>query len=292
MKKMKFAAIALLMAGSLSACGGSANTPKAKLETKADSVSYAIGLANFPPQLRSMLIQQLDGDSTAINELLKGVNDGFAKTSTKDKAYAMGLNLGQSFNSDMIKQISSQMFQDEDAGVLNSANFLSAFVTLAKGETPAFEDANEYLEANIPLLQEEISNSKFGDFKAENEKFLTENANNEGIETTESGLQYRIITEGEGEIIEEGQTVKVHYEGKLIDGTVFDSSYDRGEPAEFQTNSVVKGFKEALELMKPGAKWEVFIPQELGYGANATGDKIKPYSTLIFTIEVIEVVAK
>lgn len=292
MKKIKHAALAVLIAGGLSACGGSANAPKASLETKADSVSYAIGLANFPPQMRSMLIQQLDGDSTMIDVLIKGVYDGYAKSSPKDKAYAMGVNMGQSFSSDMVKQISAQMFQDEEAGVLNGANFLDVFIARAKDQAPALDiDPNEYLEENIPLLQEEIMNAKFGSVKEDNEKFLTENASKEGVQTTESGLQYKVITEGSGETIKEDQTIKLHYEGTLIDGTVFDSSYERDEPAQFNgTNGLVKGFKEALELMKVGSKYEVYIPQDLGYGAQPSGDVIKPYSTLIFTIEVLEIV--
>lgn len=282
MKNLKLAVIALAAAGGLSACTSGVTAQKASFVTTADSVSYAIGLANFPPQLRSMLIQQF-GDSTLIDDMIKGVQEGFTKTSEKEKAYAMGYNLGQSIATDMTKQIHNQMFQDENAKVLNSANFLSAFIDLAKGNTPIIADANEYLKENLPKLQEEVLQEKHGAYKKENEDFLTENAKKEGIITTESGLQYKVLQEGTGETIKEDQTVQLSYEGKLIDGTVFDSN----ENAEFNgTNGLVKGFKEALEMMNVGSKYEVYIPQELAYGTNPAGDKIKPYSTLVFTIEI------
>jgi len=126
--------------------------------------------------------------------------------------------------------------------------------------------------------------------KAEGEKFLAENKNKEGVQTTESGLQYIVLKEGTGAQPTADSKVKVHYHGTLIDGTVFDSSVDRGEPAEFGVNQVIKGWTEGLQLMKEGAKYKFFIPQDLAYGANPRpGGAIKPYSTLIFDVELLEV---
>lgn len=119
--------------------------------------------------------------------------------------------------------------------------------------------------------------------------FLEGNKNKEGVVTTESGLQYRIIQEGSGKSPLATDKVKVHYEGKLLDGTVFDSSKERGEPAEFNVDQVIKGWTEALQLMKEGSIYELFIPSELAYGPRAAGANIKPHSTLIFEVELIEV---
>ena len=118
-------------------------------------------------------------------------------------------------------------------------------------------------------------------------KFLAENKTKEGVVTTPSGLQYKIITKGTGEIPADSSKVKVNYKGTLIDGTEFDSSYKRKEPATFRANQVIKGWTEALTMMPVGSKWELYIPQELAYGARETGGQIKPFSTLIFEVELV-----
>lgn len=135
-------------------------------------------------------------------------------------------------------------------------------------------------EAQKEIEQKAVSN------RAAGEAFLAENAKKEGVKTTPSGLQYKVITEGVGKSPAATDTVSVHYEGKLIDGTVFDSSYKRGEPAEFPLNAVIPGWTEGLQLMKPGAKYELYIPSDLAYGE--TGNpSIEPNSVLIFTIELL-----
>ena len=128
---------------------------------------------------------------------------------------------------------------------------------------------------------------KYADNKAAGEKFLAENKTKEGVVTTPSGLQYKIITKGTGEIPADSSKVKVNYKGTLIDGTEFDSSYKRKEPATFRANQVIKGWTEALTMMPVGSKWELYIPQELAYGARETGGQIKPFSTLIFEVELV-----
>lgn len=128
--------------------------------------------------------------------------------------------------------------------------------------------------------------------KAKGDAFLAENAKQKGIIKTASGLQYRIITKGKGAIPTKDDKVKVHYEGKTIEGTVFDSSIKRGEPTEFGVTQVIKGWTEVLQLMPVGSKWEVFIPSELAYGERGAGQDIKPNEALIFTIELIDIVKK
>lgn len=124
---------------------------------------------------------------------------------------------------------------------------------------------------------------------AEGEKFLTENKKQKGVVTLPSGLQYRIIKEGKGTAPKATDTVVTHYRGKLINGTEFDSSYSRGEPAKFAVNGVIPGWVEALQLMKPGAKWELFVPANLAYGENGVGQLIGPNSTLVFEVELLNV---
>jgi FKBP-type peptidyl-prolyl cis-trans isomerase FklB len=127
--------------------------------------------------------------------------------------------------------------------------------------------------------------------KAEGEKFLADNKKKEGIKTTASGLQYKVIKDGTGKTPKATDTVSTHYRGTLISGKEFDSSYKRGEPAEFPVNGVIKGWTEALQLMKEGAKWQLFIPSELAYGERGAGQDIGPNSTLIFDIELLSVKA-
>ncbi|GAA3563629.1 FKBP-type peptidyl-prolyl cis-trans isomerase [Snuella lapsa] len=126
--------------------------------------------------------------------------------------------------------------------------------------------------------------------KAEGEKFLEENMTKDGVVTTASGLQYIVLKEGDGEKPEAASKVKVHYHGTLIDGTVFDSSVDRGEPSQFGVGQVIKGWTEGLQLMSVGSKYKFFVPQELAYGYQQRGAKIKPFSTLIFEVELLEIV--
>jgi len=124
---------------------------------------------------------------------------------------------------------------------------------------------------------------------ADGQKYLDENREREGVNSTESGLQFRVITQGEGAIPARKDRVRVHYTGKLIDGTVFDSSVMRGEPAEFPVSGVIPGWIEALTLMPVGSKWELTIPQNLAYGERGAGASIPPFSTLVFEVELLEI---
>ncbi|TQV81047.1 FKBP-type peptidyl-prolyl cis-trans isomerase [Aliikangiella coralliicola] len=124
----------------------------------------------------------------------------------------------------------------------------------------------------------------------EGEKFLAENATKDGVTVTESGLQYEVINEGSGEKPSATSTVRTHYHGTLIDGTVFDSSYERGQPAEFAVNGVIPGWTEALQMMTVGSKWKLSIPYQLAYGERGAGAAIGPYSTLVFDVELLEIV--
>jgi FKBP-type peptidyl-prolyl cis-trans isomerase FklB len=149
-------------------------------------------------------------------------------------------------------------------------------------------EATAYSTIHEEAIKAKAMEEKYGENKAAGEKFLEENKTKEGVQTTESGLQYKIIKAGKGAIPTENSTVKVNYKGTLIDGTEFDSSYKRNAPATFKANQVIKGWTEALTMMPVGSKWELYIPQELAYGSRNAG-QIKPFSTLIFEVELIDV---
>ena len=147
----------------------------------------------------------------------------------------------------------------------------------------AFEEIHKRIEAK----QKTEAAARVG----EGEKFLAENGQREGITTTESGLQYEVLTEGTGEKPTAESTVKTHYHGSLLNGQVFDSSVERGEPATFPVNRVIAGWTEALQLMPVGSKWRLYVPQNLAYGAQGAGGAIGPYETLIFEVELIDIEA-
>lgn len=158
----------------------------------------------------------------------------------------------------------------------------------------ALQVSGEDINAAFGEIQKRMDAKKAeeaGDQAGEGEEFLAENAMRAGVQVTDSGLQYEIITAGTGAVPNASSTVRTHYAGTLIDGTEFDSSYKRGEPAEFPVGGVIAGWTEALQLMPVGSKWKLYIPYELAYGANGAGGAIGPYQALIFDIELIDIVS-
>ena len=189
-------------------------------------------------------------------------------------SYAIGLGIGQNLLSMGAQGINVEDFAQAIADVLNRKE-------TAISHNEAREIVNNYFtELEAKMNAENIEKGK---------AFLAENAKKEGVITLPSGLQYQVITEGNGKKPSATDKVKCHYEGTLIDGTLFDSSIKRGQPAVFGVNQVIRGWVEALQLMNEGSKWRLFIPSELGYGAQQAGEMIPPHSTLIFDVELIEV---
>jgi FKBP-type peptidyl-prolyl cis-trans isomerase FklB len=169
-------------------------------------------------------------------------------------------------------------------------NFMAGFITGTTGKKGlmTMEDANSNAQRLMQQIKAREMAKVYGPNKEAGEKFMAENAKKDGVKTLPSGLQYKVIKEGTGAIPADTSLVKIHYEGKLVDGTVFDSSLQRGEPAEMYANRVIKGFTEALTRMPVGSEWEVYIPQELAYGEREAG-QIKPFSALIFKIQLLEI---
>lgn len=189
-------------------------------------------------------------------------------------SYAIGLGIGQNLMSMGARGLNVEDFAQAVADVLNGNE-------TAITHNEAREIVNKYFEElEAKMNAENLEKGKV---------FLEENAKKEGVITLPSGLQYQVINEGTGKKPNATDKVKCHYEGTLIDGTLFDSSIKRGQPAVFGVNQVIRGWVEALQLMSEGAKWRLFIPSELGYGAQQAGELIPPHSTLIFEVELIEV---
>ena len=284
MKKVTFL-MALAVAAGMASC--TAQSPKADLKTDIDSLSYAIGMARTEG-LDQYLAQQ-GIDSTQMSEFLKGFNEGAAKIDKKDVAYMAGLQVGQMVSKQWVEGFNQQIFGNDSTQSISRENLLAGFVAgvIGKGGAMDMMKAQEYMRTQMDAIKEKATAEKYADNKAAGEKFLAENKAKEGVVTTPSGLQYKIITKGNGAVPADSSKVKVNYKGTLIDGTEFDSSYKRNEPATFRANQVIKGWTEALTMMPVGSKWELYIPYDLAYGSRETGSQIKPFSTLVFEVELL-----
>lgn len=202
------------------------------------------------------------------------------KTPAEKLGYALGSDLGKNFKKnemDIDQNAFVQGFQDG----LNDAKPLLTEEETKTIQQQAIADMRNKLTEKRKMAAEQ--NKKDG------EAFLTENAKKEGVTTTESGLQYEVLTEGTGPIPKETDRVQVNYAGKLLDGTEFDSSYERGKPATFGVKGVIQGWTEALLMMKTGSKWRIYVPSELAYKDRGAGQKIGPNATLIFDIELLSI---
>lgn len=283
--------MALAVAAGMASC--TAQSPKGNIKTDIDSLSYAIGMARTEG-LEQYLAQQ-GIDSTQMSTFLKGFNEGAQKISKEDVAYMAGLQIGQMVSKQWVEGFNQQIFGEDSTQTLSRENMLAGFVAGVVGKGGAMEmaQAQDYMRTKMDIIREKAIEKKYADNKAAGEKFLAENKTKEGVVTTESGLQYKIITKGTGAIPADTSKVKVNYKGTLIDGTEFDSSYKRkdkdgkSQPATFRANQVIKGWTEALTMMPVGSKWELYIPYDLAYGSRETGGQIKPFSTLIFEVELV-----
>lgn len=199
-------------------------------------------------------------------------------------SYALGLSMGNNFKNSGIETINVQDFADGVAAVYDGLAPKMSYDE-AKEEIRKFFEAMEAKQQEAAAKMAEIN-------KAAGDAFLAENGKRVEVKTTPSGLQYEVLAEGDGAQPTADDQVEVHYTGKLIDGTVFDSSVDRGMPATFGVTQVIPGWVEALQMMKAGSKWRLFIPSQLAYGPQGAGNIIGPNSTLIFDVELLKVIGK
>ena len=212
------------------------------------------------------------------------------KNDVDSLSYAFGVAQSQGFGDYLTRQlrIDSAQIGDVVKGLIDGAAGFIAGV-LNKDQKMTMEEAQEYVQAVMEAANEKKMEAQFGSNREAGEKFLAENKTKEGVQVTPSGLQYKVIKQGKGAVPTTTDKVSVHYRGTLIDGTEFDSSYKRNKPTEFGVTQVIKGWTEALTMMPVGSKWEIYIPQELAYGSRNQG-QIKPFSTLIFEVELLDIV--
>jgi FKBP-type peptidyl-prolyl cis-trans isomerase FklB len=289
MKKLNiFLVVAVIAASVLSSCNSN-STKMPSLKNQIDSLNYAFGLANGNGIKQYYLAADsanADSLNAKIESLLRGMDEGMKGDVAENPELAeLGTNIGNA-----LKEQKTAGLMGDSSLTVDIKLIKQGLVNGMKGSNIQMtaEEAQTYLNATMQKLQEKRMQEQNGPNKAAGEVFLKENAKKAGVVTTASGLQYEVIKKGTGALPTDSSRVKVHYHGTLIDGTVFDSSVDRGEPAVFGVNQVIKGWTEALKLMPVGSKYKLYIPQELAYGSQNMGN-IKPFSALIFEVELISI---
>lgn len=300
MKKIALLAIAALLSASLSTADAAKKKTKNKqsetatvsdccvqqpvvLTTADDSLSYAAGMTSTQG-LIPYLQQQMHVDTAYMTDFLKGYQEAIAKQGDPQfAAYVAGTQIAQMSTQRILPGMKENFVGSEVK--FNDELFHRGFAAAILKDNSIYTDsaAQTYFERKSTAVKETLSAA----YKSENEEWLEENKKKDGVVTLPSGLQYKVLTAGNGEKPLKEQTVEVKYEGKMIDGTVFDSSYKRNpQTSKFRCDQVIKGWTEALQLMPVGSKWELYIPQNLAYGERQAG-QIKPFSTLIFTVELV-----
>lgn len=288
MKKISIVALVAIVAAVFTSCGNSA--PKAELKSDIDTLSYALGMSQSQG-VKEYLSERVGVDTAYLDYFVKGLVDGANAGDDKQKAaYFAGIQIGQQIGQQMVKGINNELFGADSTKTVSLKNLLAGFIagTTTKNQVMTMEQAQNVAQTMMQKIKTETMEKEYGPNKKAGEKFMAENKTKEGVKTLPSGVQYKVLKEGSGAIPSDTTKVKVHYEGRLIDGKVFDSSYERNTPVDLYANQVIKGFTEALTHMPVGSTWEVYIPQELAYGERSTGI-IKPFSPLIFKIELISI---
>ena len=288
MKKLTIVAALAIATATFTGCGHS--TPKANLKTDVDTLSYAMGLAQTQG-LKEYLVGRMNIDTTYMDEFIKGLNDGANAGDNKGKAaYYAGIQIGQQISNQMVTGINQEVFGGDSTKTISLKNFMAGFITGTTGKKGlmSVQEAGMTAQRLMSTVKAKGMEKKYGANKVAGEKFLAANKTKEGVKTLPNGVQYKVIKEGNGPMPKDTSMVTVNYEGKTLDGKVFDSSFAKGKPVSLRANQVIKGWTEALVHMPVGSVWEVYIPQELAYAEREAG-QIKPFSALIFKIELISI---
>lgn len=262
------------------------------MTTQSDTLSYVAGMS-LTQGLVEFLQHSMKIDTAYMADFISGLEKTIESADDPQfKAYMAGMEIAKQLKEKMLPGMARELKDSPDSLVEELA--FRGFIDALQGDTTYYniEDASLLFKDLMSEAKEAKTEKLYGENRRAGEQFLAENSKKEGVTTTESGLQYKVIVEGKGEKPQATDRVKVNYEGRLVDGTVFDSSAKHGDkPLEFKANQVIKGWTEALTLMPVGSKWELYIPYDLAYGERDSG-KIKPFSALIFTVELVEIVKK
>jgi FKBP-type peptidyl-prolyl cis-trans isomerase FklB len=286
MKKFSILA-AVAVAAILGSCGN--GTPKANLKDDVDTLTYAVGVAQTRG-LEEYLSQRMGVDTTYMDEFFKGLKEGANAGDNKKKAaYYAGIQMGQQIAQQWIPGLSYEIFGDDSTRTVSLQNLLAGFISGATGKNCLMtaDEAAQTMQTMMETVKARVMEEKYGDWKKECEDFMAKIAKKDGIKELGDGVYYEVITEGKGAIPADTNRVSVNYEGKLLNDTIFDSSYQRGEPAKFRCNQVIPGWTKALTNMPVGSVWNVYIPQEQAYKDQDRGEKLPPFSCLIFKIELL-----
>ncbi len=298
MKKTMILALALVASASLYTASAAKKKTAAKKEpvvevqpvkltNSSDSVSYAAGMS-ITNGLIPFLVQQQGVDTAYMADFVKGfqmvANGG---SDPKLKAYVAGMDIAKQVKERMMPDLNKE-FQDTPDSIV-AALFYRGFTDALQNDSSVFKQAaaEQYFKDKQIADKAAKDEKLYGANRDAGRKFLAENAKKEGVVTLPSGLQYKVLEQGTGEVPGIDDKVQVNYEGRLVDGTVFDASAKHGDqPVTFKPNQVIKGWTEALTMMPVGSKWQLFIPYELAYGEREAG-QIKPYSALIFDVQLV-----
>lgn len=306
MKKSACVALAMLLAAGITVTAAERKRDKKKdkkevpmetlvpaskpIKTSVDSVSYIMGIVQTNG-LKNYVIQRLNVDTAFYSEFIRGLREGVLDKTPKEKAYMAGQQIASQLTDQIFPTVNNNIYKEADSlHTLDRTLFFEGFISAANSDSlrvpGGMEELTAYLNASVPALKSAYTLEKYGANKKAGEDFLAANKLKDSVQTTPSGLQYKVLVMGTGEKPKATDKVKVNYRGTLIDGTEFDSSYKRNKPLTFRADQVIKGWTEALTMMPVGSKWMLYIPQELGYGEREAGT-IPPYSTLIFEVELV-----
>ena len=293
----KILLLAAVAAGTLfTACD---KTGKVEIKTDVDTIAYELGMAASPADMLPAYLVRMGCDSAAVDQYLKGFVEGLKKEAdATEKAYELGRQHGMQTKEQMIANVSAQVFGEASEETLDINVFLAGFMDVISGDTKLFVDtlqitqqmAQMELQRRVQEKMNERARVEFAPNKQAGEEFLAAKAKEEGVVALSNGVLYKVIKEGKKNGKKPALTdkIKVAYKGMTIDGEEFDSS----ESVEFPLASMIEGWKIAIPEMTEGSKWEIYIPQELAYGERGSMPAIKPFSALVFEVELFNVVAK
>lgn len=286
-----------MVALALLVVGATFSSVQAQSAARIDSLSYSMGMAQTQG-LKDYLSKQLKVDMSYMDDFVQGLKEGAnAGDDQKKAAYYAGTQIGQQILRQMMPGLNKELFGAESTKSISLDQFMAGFISGVTGKDGKMtvDSANQVARRLMEQVKNDALMEQYGDNKKAGEDFIAAQAKlakkkKSGITVLPSGLIYKVLVKGNGPVAKETDKVKVKYEGRLIDGTVFDSTEKHGgEPATFSPSQVIKGWTEALTLMPVGSKWQLYIPQELAYG-NRDAGQIKPFSALIFDVEVLEIV--